>query len=314
MTATRTPNGATDGATDGAESPHDRLAGAVEVLSKVVAPTTLATALLVYFGWSRTSTTYGSFGIDWAVLDFSIQDYLLRSISGTFTPAAALLLALLVALPAHTLLGHLLARHRARTGRVLVARVVAGTIAGLGAVLTVLGVLGFSDVLVFRTSWPLVPSMLGAGVLLLWYSPHLYGAATHQALPFVGSRTPVHDAWRIMLGLFVVLTLFWAVAVYGRAVGYEEAVRIAQEPRALTGVVVYSAQSLRLDGVGVTETPLPVVETRYKFRYDGLRMLVRSRDQVVLLPAAWRPGSRAVVLADDPDVRVEFYLGVRPPN
>jgi hypothetical protein len=297
--------------TNGAPTDANRLSRAVGVLGQIIAPTTLITVLLVYFGWARTSAVYGVFGIDWAVLGFSTQDYVFRSIGTAFTPAIGLLLAFLVAVPAHDSLLRLLAKAKRRDRPRLVAKIVVGLVTGIGVVLAALGVLGVVGAVRFRTAWPVVPLMLGFGVLLLGYAPTLYHAATGSTLGG-DRRSPPHVALRIVFGTFLVLCLFWAVAVYGQKTGVEEAVRIASEPRALPGVIIYSPQSLKLDAPGLVETPLPGDDSRYRYRYDGLRLLVRGVDRYVLLPATWRPGMRAIVLHDDPALRLEFFLGSRP--
>src|SRR5262249_7924786 len=70
-------------------------------ISKIVVPVTAISALMVYFGWARTSATYATFGIHHSILGFSVQDYLFSSVADTFEPAALLLLLILVAVPIH---------------------------------------------------------------------------------------------------------------------------------------------------------------------------------------------------------------------
>ena len=45
----------------------------------------------------------------------------------------------------------------------------------------------------------------------------------------------------------------------------------------------------------------------FRYRYDGYRLLIRSNKRHFLVPVQWRPGTRAVVLADERTVRVEYY-------
>ena len=59
---------------------------ALRTIGSVVAPTTLLTALLFYFGWVSVSVQSRYFGFDASLLEFSTQDYLLQSISPTFLP------------------------------------------------------------------------------------------------------------------------------------------------------------------------------------------------------------------------------------
>jgi len=52
----------------------------------VASQTALLTAVLFYFGWARTSTTFAYFGVDVSLLGFSTSDYLLRSVNSAFRP------------------------------------------------------------------------------------------------------------------------------------------------------------------------------------------------------------------------------------
>ena len=64
----------------------------VVILARVIAPTTLITALFFYFGWAFTFERYRYFGVDQSVLSLSTKDYLLRSIIPAFEPLRGLLL------------------------------------------------------------------------------------------------------------------------------------------------------------------------------------------------------------------------------
>ena len=73
-----------------------RLRSALETLGLVIAPVTLLTSLLFYFGWARSNSTFLYFGLDPSVVGLSLQDYLLRSIGALFLPLGTLLLTALV--------------------------------------------------------------------------------------------------------------------------------------------------------------------------------------------------------------------------
>ena len=62
----------------------------------MVAPATLITALLIFFGWSRTTVLCCWFGIDPTSLGFSSTDYLLTSQDGLFVTGAVIALLVLV--------------------------------------------------------------------------------------------------------------------------------------------------------------------------------------------------------------------------
>ena len=73
----------------------------LRVLGSVVAPATLITALLYYFGWTATHASAAYLGIDESLLSFSTQDYLLRSVNPVFWPLAVGLIVAALALHGH---------------------------------------------------------------------------------------------------------------------------------------------------------------------------------------------------------------------
>ncbi|MFI7442746.1 hypothetical protein [Nonomuraea indica] len=48
----------------------------VRILGAIVAPTTVLTAILFYFGWSRAYWFHDYFGVDATLLGLTTQDYL----------------------------------------------------------------------------------------------------------------------------------------------------------------------------------------------------------------------------------------------
>jgi hypothetical protein len=272
-----------------------------QIAGKVVAPATI-TALMVYFGWARTRTTYEIFGIDDSVLRFSVQDYLFRSISQTFEPAILLLLMILVAVPAHLGLVKVM---RARGWRKRTVFPLAVT----GVALTVVGLLDFLGVVTYPVAWPLTPMSLGLGVLLIGYATSLWRAASGTELRPLGDSDAIDIVTRVAFTAFLIITLFWSVATFALIRGVEDAQQIAQGTAPLPGVVVFAPRPLHLSGGEIREIVLIGDQQSRYYRYDGLRLLVRTSDGYILLPADWRPGMRTIVLRDSPDLRLEFYLG-----
>lgn len=75
-------------------------------------------------------------------------------------------------------------------------------------------------------------------------------------------------------------------------------------------MTLYSERPLHLGGTGVTETPLAGEDAAYRYRYDGLRLLIRSGGNFFMLPTQWtRQDGVAIVLRDDPSVRLELRPG-----
>jgi len=95
---------------------HGRLRDLLETATLVLAPTTVITALLFYFGWARTNALFGRLGIDQSALGFTVQDYLLRSVNSTFRPLSVVLLAATAGLSVHIALSRALAGVGWRSG------------------------------------------------------------------------------------------------------------------------------------------------------------------------------------------------------
>jgi hypothetical protein len=108
--------------------------------------------------------------------------------------------------------------------------------------------------------------------------------------------------------VLVGLSLFWAAANYSRAVGYG---RAAEQVRALAtqpAVALYSHQRLSLQAPGVRELRCRDPEAAYRFRYDGLKLVLHAGNQYVFLPAEWtRRDGVAILLAANDALRLEFF-------
>jgi hypothetical protein len=104
------------------------------------------------------------------------------------------------------------------------------------------------------------------------------------------------------------MSLFWTVALYAEQRGRQVARSITRDVAQRTKVVViYAKERLALSGHGVEVAALGLADSKYRYEYSGLRLLVRSQDRYVLLPVGWTRGrGSAYVLRDDADVRLEF--------
>jgi len=73
---------------------------AVDLLKYIGSPVLIGTALLFYFGWSRSNAQAERFGVDVSVFEMSTDDLVLRSIGVVFFLMIGLLLVALVFLRA----------------------------------------------------------------------------------------------------------------------------------------------------------------------------------------------------------------------
>jgi len=291
-------------AADTAEEQVEVLPRLLRVLGAVVAPTTLLTGLLFYFGRLHITGFFRYFRVNFTVLDLTINDYLIRSADGLFRPLAVATVFGLVALGLNrVVVEQLEPATRRRVLRMLIP----------GA--TVLGVLclGLAAADLLRpgdlvTGYPEAGGLgLAVGVLLLAYAVHLSrakrrGGARRRRV----ADTTVIAEWGLAF-LLLSIGLFWAVGSYAISVGTGRAAELHAELGEQPDAVLYSATSLRLAVEGVTEVRCQDPEAAFRFRYDGLKLILQSGGQYLLVSGAWnRENGTAVLLPRGDDIRLEF--------
>src|SRR5215218_2278030 len=107
-----TPTAAAPSADDGGESSAERW---IRVATSVIAPTTVLTALLFYFGYVETTAEYRYFGITLGTLGLTTQDLVLRSVGALYVPLGALLVLLTVMTWVHRFVSRRLTGDQATT-------------------------------------------------------------------------------------------------------------------------------------------------------------------------------------------------------
>lgn len=271
-------------------TPAERTRAALELVGLVVAPTTAVTSILLYFGWVRENAVYGYFGVDQSLLDFSVQDYLLRSVGAVFRPLATILGCLAVLVLAARLAGLVGPRvARWTVARVPVLPVVQVVVAAALVEEAVAALAGGRDPL-----WGAVALASGAVVA----SPFLTG----------GDRR----FWgRVLVGSTVGFAVFWATAVYAQRDGSSLATYIDHHPTGQAALTVYSATRLHFTSRSVTEQAFPADGDKPHYAYSGLRLLSHVNGRWVIL--AGRPSDAGrdtvVVLPDSALAAVEINNG-----
>lgn len=267
---------------------EERLSGFLQltrILAAIIAPTTLLTSLLYFFGWSHAYWFFDHFGVNSTVLGLTTGDYLIRSVDGLFVPLTVTALVVLFAIWGHTALG-------GSGSQVLGILVPVMTVVGI--LLTVTGLLS-----IFVRTWlsellAAAPLCLAIGVVLLAYAHHLRGA-----------QGTVWE-WAVVFVL-VGLSLFWAAGDYSAAVGTSRARRFVADLPSYPSVVIYSERSLSLNAPGVHEVRCADAKSAFRFRYDGLKLILRSGDQYVFVPQGWTTATGvAVVMPRSNSIRLEF--------
>lgn len=287
----------------------DSVAGlerATRLLGGVVAPVTVLTALLYYFGFVRTNALYLYFGVDTSVLGLTTQDYLLRGTEAVYGPLAALILALLGGLWLHGLLDNLVAEESQRRG----LRNVAIALLGGGTALMLLGLseIVAPDLDVLGRYELLYPIALGIGTTSVAYGRSLLRRLRAAPEPPRGTGA----SWLKLTGtvlvlLLVLLSLFWATNGYARAyaLGLASDYRSGRLQR--PDIVLSSQSPLPLHVHGVNQRDLGA-DQRWRWQYTGLRLLIRSGDRYLLLPGDGSGLARGpvIVLPDDAEVLVQL--------
>lgn len=271
---------------------------ALRVFGSLLAPTTVLTALLFYFGTRHATYFCEWFGVHYSVLGLSAPDYLIRSADGMFVPLTVLAAAGLAALWGYRFLRAALAP---RTWRVLTKRAVPVLVV-LGFLLLLLGLTGIAVPSLLYEMAGLPGLCVALGVILFPVAEQLHAANSGK---HASGAVPVIQ-WTFTFVL-ATIGLFWAVTDYSAAVGETRGYEYETKLGGMQGTTVFSTKDIGVRGPGVTVTTCTVPESAYRFRYDGLVLVLQSGGQSFLLPKGWntRDGV-AVVLPRSNDVRLEF--------
>jgi hypothetical protein len=274
-----------------------------KVSGAVLGSTTVLTGLLFYFGRLHITGFFRYLRVNFTVLDLTPNDYLIRSADGLFVPLTTAAVTGLLALWGNRFALQRLAPERRRA--VLRIAVPSAACVGLVLVLLALRELFADRPLIAGLPW-LGGVALAGGVLLLAYAAHLARADDASAT----TRRSI-DASALAEGgcalLLITIGLFWSVGSYAIQVGDGRARQADTELPTTPDAVVYSERSLRLAVEGVTEHRCQDPDAAYRFRYDGLKLVLASGGQYLLVSDAWsRENGTAVLLPRSDTVRIEF--------
>lgn len=283
----------------------------VDFGTNIIAPATVLSALLFYYGYVSSRAQYQYFGIDVDVIGLSTQDYVMRSPQPLLVPLLVL-----------TLLGAgLLVAHSAIRARIAAAED-AGALAGaarfallLGAVALAAGVgllLGYG----FLGGWPYyglaTPLLIALGAALTDYAARTLRLLRPRAEP--PSSVSGRKTAGVLLCGVVVASVFWATATVaqwsGRGLAQEQARRLDGLP----AVILDTRDRLFLRSPGIEETSLPdPTDQGFHFRYRHLRLLIVGHDRMFLVPAAWSASDSTLVVPLGDSARVQFQFQNQPP-
>ncbi|GAA5076898.1 hypothetical protein [Nocardia iowensis] len=283
---------------------------ALTTIAAIASQAAAVTAVLYYFGWAYSRAFFGHFGVDVHLLGYSTQDYVLRSLNGTFYPAAITLFVILTLLAARRLpeLHALRSRRPRRTLRCWVAATGA-----TGAALMMAVLLAMLAQISIGSTGVALPLLLIAGATLVGYASHIrrkYQALLRtrwQRRPRPGS-TPAVQAQTLVLIALIAMGYLWAVGDSADRKGRAEAKRAeAAHFVDRSSVLVFSTERLAIEGSGATVGEIAGPDEKYRYVYSGLWLLARTPDRYFLIPQQWNSvRDRVFVLRDSDDLRIDI--------
>jgi hypothetical protein len=277
----------------------------LKAVGSIVAPSTLLTALMFYFGFMYALGYFQYLGVNVLVLNLPAQQYLILSADSSVVPLAYAACAALVTLWLYQLP---MDSWSARVRRIL-HRVVLPLVTALGVGLVALALADATFGLsMFATAVVARGLSLSTGVLLLAYAARVRRMLTTRPAP-APRRVPEALVVAKWGGAFILVSvgLFWAVGSYAIKAGWTEARAYVHDIATVPNVALYSEKSLGLQGPGVREVACRAPDSAYRFRYEGLKLVPQSGPQYVFLPAGWTETNGAAMLLPRNDAqRLEF--------
>jgi hypothetical protein len=287
----------------------------------IIAPATVLSALLFYFGYVSSRTQYEYFGIDVDTVGLSTQDYVMRSPQPLLFPLLVLTLIGISALWLHVGIVRRidgaqadpenparLARYAAMARWAMVAGWV---VIGVGVLLF----LGYA----FVREWPayhlVTPLVLAVGAVLVRYASRVRERLQPgEKEPPSQSEIALRRMVTALVLVLIVANLFWATATVaqwsGRGVAHDDAAHLDRLP----SVILDTKERLYLRSPGIEETVLQSEEGQtFHYRYRHLRLLIQGGDRMFLVPDEWSASNSTLVVPLDGSVRVQFQFRNDPP-
>ncbi|MCE7000230.1 hypothetical protein LZG04_36260 [Saccharothrix sp. S26] len=274
-------------------------ARALRIMASVVANTTLLTALLYFFGLVATQVFFAHFRVHYTLLSQTPDEILARGADGLFLPLAGIAIGVL----AVTFLARYLRTRLSARQWSAFLRACTPVAAVLGLALLAVTLPITVDPEPFR-AYPGLPGLgFAVGIVLLAFAWRRWSLTAGRGRK--GAAFGVAES--VAAFLLVSIGLFWAVGDYSSAVGTRRGFEVEARVPGMPGVVLYSEQSLTLSGEGVRQVACAGPDTAYKYRYDGLKLLLQSGGQYVFLPATWHSSAgTAFVVPRTDSLRLEF--------
>lgn len=298
------------------ERDDERSAGPVErwirLGAAVLAPVTILSALLFYFGYVSTRAAYEYFGVDVDAVGLGTQDFALRSPRPLLVPLIVLLLFGLLALWLH---GTVRSRIDVDSRHIPRLRTAARVAMAAGALLLLAGL---ALVVVYgrlrnRATYDLViPLCLASGIALLAYGRYvavLTGVRRSRLETSDLSGRSSRAVAAVLVFAVVMANIFWATATLAQWSGRGEAIDLSRRLNELPSVILDTKERLYIRNPVIEESELPPGDGQeFRYRYRQLRLLVHGDERMFLIPAQWSPSGTTLVVPLDENVRVQFQF------
>ncbi|GAA0963389.1 hypothetical protein GCM10009554_82660 [Kribbella koreensis] len=267
----------------------------VTFATRIVAPVTLISGLLFYFGYVSARAQYEYFGIDVDTIGLRTQDYVMRSPQPLLVPLLGVTLLAVAGLLLHNAI---------QPTATTIRRAKIVTIALL--LLGVVGLIGYPLLGHIPYYALVVPAVIGLSAATLAYLSYYGGKAA--------GLTPQY----MLLGLLAVVTTicaFWATATTAQYSGRGLAKSDAEDLKQFPVVILDTKERLQLRSPGIEETSLRTAGTEqtFNYRYRGLRLLVVGQNRLFLVPQQWSASDTTLVVPLDGSIRVQFQFQNDPP-
>jgi hypothetical protein len=266
----------------------------VTFATRIVAPVTLISGLLFYFGYVSARAQYEYFGIDVDTIGLRTQDYVMRSPQPLLVPLLGITLLAVAGLLLHNAI---------QPTATTIRRAKIVTIALL--LLGVLGLIGYPLLGHLPYYALVVPAVIGLAAATLSYLSYFDRKAA--------GLTPQYA----LLGLLAVVATtcaFWATATTAQYSGRGLAKSDAQNLKQFPVVILDTKERLQLRSPGIEETSLRTgAEQSFNYRYRGLRLLVVGQNRLFLVPQQWNAANTTLVVPLDGSIRVQFQFQNDPP-
>lgn len=301
------------------------------VVTTVIAPVTVLSGLLFYFGYVSSRAQYEYFGVDVDTIGLSTQDYVMRSPQPLLVPLLLLTVLAVLALLAHAAIRQRITAPEPEGGGP--ARLDRYRQFARRAVLAGLAVLSCGMALLlcypYLREWApfalVTPALIASGAALAGYGARIQ-ARLQPPRPAPGddprSGRAQADSSLLALGRYaggallvvILASVFWATATIaqwsGRGLAHYNATHLDRLP----STILDTRERLFLRSPGIEEKALPVEPGQtFRYRYRHMRLLIEGKDRMFLVPDRWSASDSTLIVPLDGTVRVQFQFQNEPP-